>query len=167
MAFDVNEIAQIAGSKVARRDAAPTQARAVATVACDQSSVALPVGQTHHKPRQAVGISGQTSTDAVGPTELACVTLNENAFKGSDVLTIIDKRGKGMETTGIESATSWLQTRRIRTRNHLKSFSNSRCDLRSSTTAIRRPRRSFCRSRTTSYASLRLVTSRMSHPATR
>jgi integrase len=92
-------------------DAARERARAVSTGTYDRSFVALPVAQTGDKPRQTEGIAGQPGTDASAMAGTASIALSGNADKGNGRLTIADKRRRAVETTGIEPATSWLQTR--------------------------------------------------------
>ena len=82
----------------------------------DRTSVALPVAldvaRPSDNPRQTVCIAGQTSIEAPEVVRLADVALTGTDDKGSGAVTIGDKRWRGVETTGIEPATSWLQTRR-------------------------------------------------------
>jgi hypothetical protein len=85
------------------------RAQAVATGTFDRSFVAPPVALTLDKPRQTACIVGQAGTDDRDTIEFASIALKGKSDKGSGMMTTTDKVLKGMETTGIEPATSWLQ----------------------------------------------------------
>jgi len=94
------------------RQSTPERARAVATGTHGRSSVALPVAQTSDKPGQTVAIAGHHGNEARDTIQLGSVALSGKPDKGSGAVTIGDNRRRKVETTGIEPATSWLQTRR-------------------------------------------------------
>jgi hypothetical protein len=94
-----------------RRRLHPEQGRR-AIVVGERSLVALPVAQTSDKRRQTGSIADHEMIGLGVATQVTGVARKGNADKGSGGVTTADRSGKRMETTGIEPATSWLQTRR-------------------------------------------------------
>ncbi len=94
-------------------EATRERAQAAATRTYDRSPVALPVALASDKPRQTECISSQTSIDARDTIELTSVALSGIADKGGVALPMADKGMRGVETSGIEPPTSWLQIRRF------------------------------------------------------